>query len=513
MSDRVDTVVIGAGLGGLAAGVTLAGAGRSVVVLEQQAGPGGYAQGFTRGRYRFDASLHALGGLAPGGGFDTLYEALGISGLLSLRRLDPLYRLRLPGMEIVAHADWFRYESELIDRFPAEADGIRSYLDEVLAVQHDSRRMQEDESAHHGPAMEEFRRRYPAVMRITDETWDQMMARHVTDHRLRTVLGGLWGYVGLPPASCSALIGAGVTGSYHEYGAWYPAGGSQALTDALVRLLRERGGTLLLSELVTSMQWHDGHAVSVTTSDGLRLEADSFISNASAPFTMLDLVGRERLPAAYAQRIASPAPSYATFAVYLGLNRDIFAEHGLDHELILAGSDDASSSWDACQRGDWDHAATTVTDYTGVDPGCAPHGHGAVVLTTPAAWEYADTWGTGGDLAGYHGNQRYLDIKEAVTDSLVARAARELPGLDGAISYLEASTPLTNFDYTRNPFGAIEGYENSPANSGPGWLPQETPVPNLYLAGAWTTAGGMNAAMASGTRAAALVLERLPAQT
>ena len=36
-------------------------------------------------------------------------------------------------------------------------------------------------------------------------------------------------------------------------------------------------------------------------------------------------------------------------------------------------------------------------------------------------------------------------------DTLVARAARELPGLDAAISYLEASTPLTNFDHTLNP--------------------------------------------------------------
>ncbi len=513
MSDRVDAVVIGAGLGGLAAAVTLAAAGRSVVVLERQPGPGGYARCFTRGPYRFDASLRALSGLAPGGGWDGLYADLGIWHRLSLRRLDPLYRLRLPGAEIVAHADWYRYEAELVEAFPAEADGIRGYLDEVLAVYHDLRRMRQDQAAHHGPDMEAFSERYPAAMRVLTQTWDQMMARHVSDPRARSALGALWGYLGLPPGRCSALVGAGVTGSYHEHGGWYPAGGSQSLTDALVDVLRERGGTLLFSQVVSGIEWQDSHIAAVTTSEGLRLAADTVISGASAPATMLDLVGRDRLPAEYAARVAAPAPSNPTFAVYLGLDRDIFAEQDLGHELLLAGSPDAAGAWRASQRGDWQSAAITVTDYAGADPGCAPHGQAAVVITVPAAWEYQDTWGTGGDLAGYHDNPRYLAAKEQVADALVARAARDLPGLDDAIRYLEASTPLTNFDYTGNPRGAIEGYENSPEYSGAALLPQETPVPNLYLAGAWTTSGGMNVVLASGARAAALTLQRHPAHT
>ena len=512
MSDRADTIVIGAGLGGLAAGAALARAGRSVVVLEQQASPGGYAQSFTRGPYRFDAGLHALNGLAAGGGWDTLYADLGIGNRLSLHRLDPLYRLRMPGTELTAHADWYRYEAELVEKFPAEADGIRGYLDEVLAIYHDRRRMQEDQAAHHGPDMEEFRRRYPTVVRVASETWGQLMARHVSDPRARTALGALWGHVGLPPAECSALIGAAVTGSFHEHGGWYPAGGAQALTGTLVDVLRERGGTVLFSQSVTGIEWRDSQIAAVTTSDGLRLEADSFISNASAPATMLGLVGRERLPADYVTRVASPALSYSTFVVHLGLDRDLVAEHNLDHELFLAGSPDAAQSWRACQSGDWEHAAISVTDYTSVDPGCAPHGRATVAITTPAAWDYQDTWGTGGDLTGYHDNPRYLEVKEQVTDALVARVARELPGLDAAIGYLEASTPLTNFDYTGNPRGAVEGYANNPANAGLGLLPQETPIPNLYLAGAWTTSGGMNTALASGARAAKMLMDRLPAR-
>ncbi|MFZ1178548.1 MAG: NAD(P)-binding protein, partial [Mycobacterium sp.] len=78
MVEHVDAVVVGAGLGGLAAAVTLAGGGMKTVVLEQHSLPGGYASGFQRGPYRFDTALHALNGLAPGGGTGVLYEQLGI---------------------------------------------------------------------------------------------------------------------------------------------------------------------------------------------------------------------------------------------------------------------------------------------------------------------------------------------------------------------------------------------------------------------------------------------------
>ena len=160
MAEHADVVVIGAGLGGLAAGVTAAGQGRHVVVLEHHTLPGGYAQCFQRGPYRFDASLHALNGLAPGGAADTLYRDLGIWDRLRLRRLDPLYVARFPDHEVVAHADPFRYEAGLIRQFPDEMAGLRSYLDEAWAVYRDSRRLGTDGAAGRSPSPEEFLARY-----------------------------------------------------------------------------------------------------------------------------------------------------------------------------------------------------------------------------------------------------------------------------------------------------------------------------------------------------------------
>jgi phytoene desaturase len=502
MSERADAVVIGAGLGGLAAAATLSAEGLRTVVLEQHSLPGGYATGFQRGPYRFDAALHALNGLAPGGGVDHLYEQLGIAERLRLHRLDPLYVLRGPGLEVVAHADVFAYESELIRSFPEQAEGIRGYLDEAAAVYRETRRLEVDRAAGRQPGGDEFVRRYPMLVRISGETWDEMMRRHVSDPGARTALGALWAYLSLPPSRCAALVGATATTSYHEHGGWYPEGGAQAISSALVQTLRRRGVEIRYGQSVAHIEVQGDRAVAVTTHQGQQLEADLLISNASAPTTMLDMVGRERLPAGYVGRVEGPTPSYTVFSVFLGLDRDLFAEQGLAHEMFVDPSLDADAAWDASQRGDWAAVSLAITDYTRVDPGCAPPGHGVVVLSTVASWDYADTWGTGGDLVDYHQNPRYLEIKDRVADALVARAEDAVPGIAAAIRHREAATPLTNFEYTRNPRGAIEGYENSPLNTGLGWLSQRTPVENLFLAGAWTSSGGMNAAMGSGRSAA-----------
>lgn len=508
MSERVDAVVVGAGLGGLAAAVTLAGGAKKTVVLEQHSVPGGYASSFQRGPYRFDTALHELSGLAPGGGVDTLYRQLGIWNRLRLNRLDPLYILRGPDRQIVAPADLFAYEAELIRNFPSQADQIRAYLDEAIAVYRDVRRLTTDRATGHDPSLEEMVARYPAMVQASAETWDQMMARHLDDPQIRTVLGGFWGYMGLPPSQCAALMGGVITGTYHQHGGWYPEGGAQAISAALAEVLGEYGGEIRCGQSVTGFDVQGDRVLAVTTDQGLHLEAEVVVSNASAPTTLLELVGREHLPLDYLDRVEKPSPSYTTFSVYLGLDRDVLGEHGLAHELFLNASWDADEAWQAAQSGDWERAALSITDYTHVDPGCAPPGHAVVVLTTVASWDYQNVWGTGGDLAGYHDNPAYVRVKEQVADALVRRAADELPGLADAIRYREASTPLTNFHYTHNPRGAIEGYENTVANSGMGWLPHQTPITNLFLAGAWTNSGGMNPAISSGMEAAQQILIR-----
>lgn len=77
-------------------------------------------------------------------------------------------------------------------------------------------------------------------------------------------------------------------------------------------MLRERGGEIRYRVLPTGIELNHERAVAVTTSDGQRLETEAFISNASALVTMLEMVGRNRLPGDYVARVADrclPTPS------------------------------------------------------------------------------------------------------------------------------------------------------------------------------------------------------------
>ena len=84
-------VIVGAGLGGLACALRLAGKGRQVTVLERADGPGGRMGQLAVDGYRFDTGPTVL--TMP----DLLEETLAavgerMSDWLDLIRLDPAYR-------------------------------------------------------------------------------------------------------------------------------------------------------------------------------------------------------------------------------------------------------------------------------------------------------------------------------------------------------------------------------------------------------------------------------------
>src|SRR3982751_2982603 len=127
-TDRV--VVVGAGLGGLACAVRLAGAGREVTVLEREAGPGGRAGRLSLGGYEFDTGPTVL--TMP----DLIAETLAAVGeelpdWLDLTRLDPAYRAHFPdGSTLNVVTDTARMAGE-VSRVcgPREADGYLRFVE------------------------------------------------------------------------------------------------------------------------------------------------------------------------------------------------------------------------------------------------------------------------------------------------------------------------------------------------------------------------------------------------
>ncbi len=507
--EKFDIVIIGAGLGGLSSAAYLAKAGKKVLVLEHHAVPGGYAHEFRRGKYRFEVALHALDGAAPGGWAYPVLKDLGVLDRVHFHRMDPFYTVRFPNHEVTAPADMIEYEAELIRHFPIEKENIRTLIAEMIETFFQVRRFGADGEIGQRPPIEQMPAVYPKMLSAMSQSWDEFMSQFTQNQQLKAVLSTLWGYYGLPPAQLNAATYIFPWVSYHLYGAYYPEGGSMAMSRAIEKTIKENSGEILYHQTVNKIEIQKGRAVAVETEKGLRVEADIFISNANSPDTLLKFVGRENLPQQYADQVESAAPSISNFVLYLGLDRNLKSEGWKHHELFVSEGYDIDSDYQAALNGNFNSTALALTNYDQADASCAPETGSVLSIFSLADWKTDNVWGTGGNLEKYSKNPQYNELKEAAAEMILDRAEKIIPGLRASIKYKEIATPITNWRYSRNVGGAIYGTEQTVENMYSGRLQSKTPIENLFLTGAWTFGGGMSAALMSGRETSRIVIGQM----
>jgi len=86
--------------------------------------------------------------------------------------------------------------------------------------------------------------------------------------------------------------------------------------------------------------------------------------------------------------------------------------------------------------------------------------------------------------------EEYKAKKVEVAQLVFKRLEKIIPGITDCIEYYEVGTAKTIQRYTLNPEGTPYGYAQIPKQSGMGRIPVQSPIKNLYFAGAWTFPGG-----------------------
>jgi phytoene dehydrogenase-like protein len=134
--DTYDTIIIGCGMAGLAAGIRLAMYGKRVVILEKHNAPGGLNSFYFLGGRKFDVGLHAVTNFVEPQGRGTPLGTL----IRQLRLPRDVFRLRpqagsrvaFPGIDLRFNNDFQLLESEVQRAFPGEMDGFRRLRKAVL---------------------------------------------------------------------------------------------------------------------------------------------------------------------------------------------------------------------------------------------------------------------------------------------------------------------------------------------------------------------------------------------
>lgn len=124
--ERFDAVVVGAGFGGLGAGLALAERGLSTCVLEALVYPGGCASTFARDGYRFESGATLFSGFAEGQWFERLIARHKID--VAIDWLDPVIELRTDEFRLAVPRDRDEWERRLCALPGAPVDAIRRFL-------------------------------------------------------------------------------------------------------------------------------------------------------------------------------------------------------------------------------------------------------------------------------------------------------------------------------------------------------------------------------------------------
>jgi phytoene dehydrogenase-like protein len=190
---EVDVAIVGAGLGGLVAGATLARAGRSVAVFDAHYVAGGCATHFTRGprskRYHFDVGVHYVGDCGAEGQIPRMLR--GLDAPVEFEPLDPdgFDTLVFPDLTFRIPADVGLYRERLLGLFPDQRRGIDGYLRVLQAVMRAGRTMDANDGRIDWRAALSMARDALPLALHAEHTIAQLFDRvGVRDPRLRAVL-------------------------------------------------------------------------------------------------------------------------------------------------------------------------------------------------------------------------------------------------------------------------------------------------------------------------------------
>ncbi len=509
-SGEFDAIVVGSGIGGLAAAALLARrAQKRVLVLERHYVAGGFTHVFHRPGYEWDVGVHYVGQMGAGSPMRALLDEI-TDGRLEWNAMPDVYdRIQIAERRYDFVSGAGRFEERMRQYFPREGAAIRKYLAQVR----DAARARTMFFAANaipaalarvvGPLL---RRRFLNYARPTTA---ETLGRLTGNRELIGVLTGQWGDYGLPPGQSSFGAHAIIAEHYLE-GAFYPVGGASRIAAAIAPVIERAGGRIVVAaEVQQILLDRQNRAMGVRMADGRELRAPLILSDAGAWNTYARLLPPDapgRAPAI--EEIERIPRSMGHLCLYVGLRRDAGEPEFGDTNLWIYPSPDHDANV-ARYTADCEQpfAGLFISFPSAKDPEFVKRhpGRATIEVVTLAPYAWFERW------AGTRWKRRGADydaLKQRLAQRLRMELERHVPAVRGKIEYCELSTPLSTQHFANQAGGQIYGPAMTPERFRARSLSPRTPVRNLYLTGADAAMLGVAGALAGGALAASAVLRR-----
>lgn len=419
-------IVIGAGIGGIAAAARLACSGMQVTVLEKNDQPGGRCGQIIRDGHRFDIgpTLYLMPEV-----FAETYAALGerIEDHLDLRRIDPTYTVRFSkGLKLELTADLMKMKTQLEAVEKNAFDGYLRYLAEG--------------KRHYEVSLEKFVGRnfynlldyfspsnLPLLFQLKALTSHyQNVGTYFNDPRLKAAFTFQNMYLGLSPYDAPA------TYSLLQYtelvgGIWYPIGGMYRVIETLVDIARSRGVQFVYNAPVKQFKVGEDRIQQVELENGDLLSADLYVGNVDLPYVYKNLLPDE----GQGKRLDQKKYTCSTIMFYWGVDK-IYPQ--INHHNVFL-SEDYKESFDSIFEEHTlpDEPSFYVHAPARTDPTSAPPSQDTLMVLVPVGHLDAKS------------NQDWQAMVDRARQTVLSRLAQELGASDLAqhIKFEIVYTPET----------------------------------------------------------------------
>lgn len=454
-----EVVVIGAGLGGLTSAILLGQMGIKATIIERSPFPGGLLRSYARQGVDCAVGLHYFGPAGKGELLRQMFDILGVTDKLQLRRLGTqgvLERYIFDDLTFSLPATLPDFKEELLGMFPTEKAAI-DYIIAALQSMSQGLRLDADGTLQSSPFS------FAGI----GQSMEEFLAASGCSKKLHDILTvhGFW--TGLPMDKCPAYLLLYTLGAL-LLSAWELGCTGRQMADAYAERALASGVDLILGDAVEHILVQDGCACGVQLQSGRSLICKKIVAGIH-PKLVLPMLPEEVLPVAYKEGLLKLQETGSAVCVHLlvdekqqkTLGYNVFRIHKIDGVNI-----------------DGTFLQVRQSERPGYN-----------LLTIIHGSEYSDWKPWYNTRTGNRGDA-YQQAKMGVAHSMIEIAGNVLGPLDD-YTILDISTPLTMRDWAASPEGSIYGLMRSVTTDLQFAVLTRMPVRSLYLVGQNAIAPGL----------------------
>lgn len=414
--------IVGAGPGGLAAGMLLAASGLKVRIYENAPEIGGRTSRVREGAFSFDRGPTFF--MMPYV-LEEVFAACGrkLSSYVDLVRLDPMYRLLLgrPGLT-PRPLDATQNIPEMARRLGEinAGDGLAFHR----FIEHNRYKLRHSESILRNPMRSPLDLFAPGVIIDTLKvapvlnphlSVHDLLSRYFKDPMVRLAVSFQSKYLGMSPYDCPSLFTI-LPFIEYEYGIWHPIGGCNALMHAMARVAEELGAEIMTNTPVAGLEFAGTACRGVRVGGagplaGTVQNHEHVVLNADATWAMKHLIPpdlRTQVGRGYSDGVIDRKKySCSTYMLYLGVDGEV----DLPHHTIYISEQYRQNLEDITTNGTLTpDASVYVCNPSRIDSTLAPKGQSSLYVLAPVPNSKASIdWATAAPMM----RERVLDQTES----------------------------------------------------------------------------------------------------